>query len=36
MEGPDGDLPTFITKTEKGVELLLTIEMVRKEVNSLK
>ena len=34
-EEPDGDLPTYIPRTEKEVELLLTVEMVRKEVFSL-
>ena len=34
-EEPDGDLPTFLPRTEKEVDLLLTVEMVRKEVISL-
>ena len=34
-EEPDEDLPTFLPRTEKEVDLLLTVEMVRKEVISL-
>ena len=34
-EEPDGDLPSFTSRTEKEVEIFLTVEMVRKEVTSL-